>query len=1046
MKRKITFNPQLVKRGLLIFLAVLLFTWFTTVVVKSYSYNHTTSKSSVPKVLIPEGEYKNFLKTIQGLPVDALDDYELSLEELKREGLIPNLTEDIIIPGKNAVASSNAEDFGVITVIDASGVNVEAYKTTEYGFATWTTPNIAENGLYQIYVNYFPLEQGGANIERKIIINEVIDTDTTLEYPLQFEDLINVKFPRYWHNKGNVRQDIGGNDMKPPQEEIFDISRTQYIRDYSGYIVEPYLIYLKAGVNTITFESIRESMAVVSIGITSYKQILSYQEYRDYYSSLGYNDIAKLDEAIRIEGEDASERTAPTLYAIADRSDPRNYPSDPVKIKLNAIGGTKWSQPGDAITWEVDLTNHESGLYYISFRAKQDTSRGLFSTRRVYINGSIPFIEANSAKFAYSSNYKIVTLGDDENPFGFYLEGGKKNTITLEATLGDYTEQVDRVQKTVDKLNNLYIRIIAVTTVNPDPYQNYHLYGDRARVIGTLETFEQAANELKAVSKQITEISGEKSDKVAVLDKMSIQLEDMYKNPRTIQQRLKDFAQNLSALGTWISEIKDQALTIESFWVHTDLKQIPRANASFFSNTWFGIKAFFKSFAFDYDLIGKLDTIDSDKSIEVWFLTSPAAGREQANAINSLMAESFTEQHQINVDLKVVSPGVLLSATLAGIGPDVAINVDNGLPVNYAMRDAVADLSGFPDFYQVTGICSPKNAQDGKCTPEVDYNADRITDPNAKYLFFESAMVPYEYDGGYYALPNTQSFLVMFYRTDIFEENAWLVPETWDEVTSLVTELSISNLKFYLPVSQAGASSYVNSIFATMLYQRGGTFYRANNRESNFDSEEAMKSFELWCKYYTDYGFSLLVVSFLNRFRTGEMPIGIAGYELFNTLSVFAPEIAGKWTFASLPGTYDDEGTYNNQGAASGSAIVMLEQSKNKDEAWEFMKWWVSKDVQTGYARELESILGAAARHNTANVLSFQNLSWTREERTTLTAQWQKSVGVPEVPGGYYTGRNLENAFREVVNNDTNPRETLLEYIDTINKEITRKRKEFGLD
>ena len=152
----------------------------------------------------------------------------------------------------------------------------------------------------------------------------------------------------------------------------------------------------------------------------------------------------------------------------------------------------------------------------ISFRAKQDTSRGLFSTRRVYINGSIPFIEANSAKFAYSSNYKIVTLGDDENPFGFYLEGGKKNTITLEATLGDYTEQVDRVQKTVDKLNNLYIRIIAVTTVNPDPYQNYHLYGDRARVIGTLETFEQAANELKAVSKQITEISGEKSDKVAV--------------------------------------------------------------------------------------------------------------------------------------------------------------------------------------------------------------------------------------------------------------------------------------------------------------------------------------------------------------------------------------------------------------------------------------------------------------------------------------------------------------------------------------------------
>ena len=36
---------------------------------------------------------------------------------------------------------------------------------------------------------------------------------------------------------------------------------------------------------------------------------------------------------------------------------------------------------------------------------------------------------------------------------------------------------------------------------------------------------------------------------------------------------------------------------------------------------------------------------------------------------------------------------VLLKATLAGIGPDVALNVDSSLPVNYALRNAVMDLS-----------------------------------------------------------------------------------------------------------------------------------------------------------------------------------------------------------------------------------------------------------------------------------------------------------------------------------------------------------------
>ena len=64
-------------------------------------------------------------------------------------------------------------------------------------------------------------------------------------------------------------------------------------------------------------------------------------------------------------------------------------------------------------------------------------------------------------------------------------------------------------------------------------------------------------------------------------------------------------------------------------------------------------------------------------------------------------------------------------------------------------------------------------------------------------------------------------FLSNVLSYDIFEERNWEVPKTWNEVTSLVRELSISNLQFYLPVSVSGASSVVNPIFATMLFQRG---------------------------------------------------------------------------------------------------------------------------------------------------------------------------------------------------------------------------------
>ena len=123
-----------------------------------------------------------------------------------------------------------------------------------------------------------------------------------------------------------------------------------------------------------------------------------------------------------------------------------------------------------------------------------------------------------------------------------------------------------------------------------------------------------------------------------------------------------------------------------------------------------------------------------------------------------------------------------------------------------------------------------------------------------------------------------------------------------------------------------------------------------------------------------------------------------------------------------------------------------MQQSDDYDSSWEFLKWWTSAATQSSYARELESIMGAAARHNTANIEAFKSLPWSKTERDVLLSQWEITFGIPEIAGGYYVGRNLENAIRAVINNDKNPRETFSEYIILINGEITRKRKEFGLE
>lgn len=235
-----------------------------------------------------------------------------------------------------------------------------------------------------------------------------------------------------------------------------------------------------------------------------------------------------------------------------------------------------------------------------------------------------------------------------------------------------------------------------------------------------------------------------------------------------------------------------------------------------------------------------------------------------------------------------------------------------------------------------------------------------------------------------------------------------------------------------------------NQAFTMMLYQKDGKLYKNEDKASALESELSMEAFKEWTTLYTNYKLPLQF-DFPNRFRTGEMPLGIADYTFYNHLSVSAPEIRGLWEFVQIPGTVQKDGSIRRDVGSAGTSAIIMDQSKHKDASWEFMKWWTSKDVQVRFGREMEGLMGAAARYPTANIEALKELPWPVKDYEELEEQWQWVQGVPEVPGGYFTGRHLDNAFREVVNNGTNPREALNDYIIYINDEIRVKRKEFNL-
>jgi ABC-type glycerol-3-phosphate transport system substrate-binding protein len=166
---------------------------------------------------------------------------------------------------------------------------------------------------------------------------------------------------------------------------------------------------------------------------------------------------------------------------------------------------------------------------------------------------------------------------------------------------------------------------------------------------------------------------------------------------------------------------------------------------------------------------------------------------------------------------------------------------------------------------------------------------------------------------------------------------------------------------------------------------------------------------------------------------------------MYNQLSVFAPEIRGLWGFVPVPGTVQADGTLNRDVPGGGSAVMMLESAKDKEAAWEFMKWWTSTPVQAEFGREMEGLMGAAARYPTANIKALDSLPWPAEDYANLKAQFETVKGIPEVPGGYFTGRHLFNAFYKTVVGQVEARESIMDYTQYIQDEIRIKRNEFGL-
>ncbi len=846
------------------------------------------------------------------------------------------------------------------------------------------TFTVTVEGTYRVRFEYLSANTSKNSLEAALLIDG----------SSPFIEAENLVLSRLWKSDPEVTSYIeGANDIRPSLIEDM-CWQTYEACDAMGYTTNPFEINLSMGEHTVTIKNSADAFKIRNLKlIGTYSDTVSYEEYLKKYSSAQkYNG-----EAILVQAEQFGTVSSRSLVASSDLSDPVTYPSDYSFIKLNTLGGTNWRYVGDTAAWDVEVP--KAGLYKLALRYKQNYYNGISTHRKLLINGEIPFKEAEDLSFEYNIGWQLSTLDDRY----VYLNEGE-NTIALEAVLGSNSAILSNLEDIIYNLNTLYRKIITITGTSPDVYRDYNLHDEIPDLIPSLTEYSKAVKDLlDSIEKQY---DGQGSE-TATLNQINYQLEDMLQNPASITKssRLSRFKSNISSLGTWANKLREQPLEIDVISLVGEKGETPRIKAGFFETVVYRTKRFLASFTTDYSKLGAENGDDAQETLRVWVAT----GRDQAQLLKNMVEDTFTPQEKIGVSVELVSGG-LIEAILAGRGPDIALDRSETDPVNLAMRNSIYDLSKFEDFEEVKG------------------------------WFCDCSFIPFEYQGGCYALPITQSFNMMFYRTDIFAEYGIEVPETWEDFILYVLPVLNSNNM------TAGIGVVTDSsIFRTLLYQSNGSIYSEDFLKADLDSQVAYEAFKMASEFYTDYDLPQSY-DFMNRFRTGEMPLAITSYTSYNNLKLSAPELNGMWEMVCIPGVKDENGNINNTQLMGSTSAVITKNCKNPDAAWKFLKWFLSADMQGRYGADIESILGAAGRYNPANMEAMRQLSWGSEQLELLEKQRSVVTDIPNLPGSYFTQRAINNAFVSAVIDNQNPREALLYWNEEINFELERKREEFDFN
>lgn len=289
-----------------------------------------------------------------------------------------------------------------------------------------------------------------------------------------------------------------------------------------------------------------------------------------------------------------------------------------------------------------------------------------------------------------------------------------------------------------------------------------------------------------------------------------------------------------------------------------------------------------------------------------------------------------------------------------------------------------------------------------------------------KHKTFSGLWDALEYKEQVYGIPFDLSLQVLFYRNDIIARP----PATWEQLEDILLELKHQDKGM---IFDWGSLSWIG--YAPYLWQAGGDFYDQTGTKSTLDSDQAAQALKFFAGLYNQFGVPRTRIPLEQGMRTGDFPLALSGNWKVDSLRLSAPEISGKWSVAMLPA-----GPTGKQTAFLGGRVMgIFSQSKNRQLAWEFIRFLFQPEVQL---KLYQAARQTQDSYLPTNIDSWSALPMEADYKNILKSQAMDAQGPPSILGWDESTRFIEQAIQRVVLQGADAREQLTQAARQMQQQI----------